>query len=172
MRVQVDPALLNMASEVREHSKQADKAMKSSLDVITKGIQPGLSRDLMALTPGRVKRPIRWTSERQRRAYFATNGFGAGIPYKRKSGRASLMGKWRIRKLVTRRGNLITATNESPVYKFVVEDPDEVNAWQQFHRNTGWPPALKVAEVFVVYSDIASQRIGDNWFQYWDGVFE
>lgn len=27
--------------------------------------------------------PVTWDSERQRRAYFATNGFGAGIPYSR-----------------------------------------------------------------------------------------
>jgi hypothetical protein len=33
--------------------------------------------------PGPVKYPIRWTSERQRRAFFATNGFGRGIPTKR-----------------------------------------------------------------------------------------
>lgn len=34
-------------------------------------------------TPGKVKYPIRWTSERQRRAFFATKGFGRGIPTKR-----------------------------------------------------------------------------------------
>lgn len=28
--------------------------------------------------------PIHWDSDKQRRAYFATDGFGAGIPYKRK----------------------------------------------------------------------------------------
>lgn len=27
--------------------------------------------------------PINWDSEKQRRAYFATNGFGRGIPYRR-----------------------------------------------------------------------------------------
>lgn len=30
-----------------------------------------------------VRYPIQWDSERQKRAYFASNGFGAGIPYKR-----------------------------------------------------------------------------------------
>lgn len=30
-----------------------------------------------------VTYPIQWDSERQKRAYFATNGFGAGIPYRR-----------------------------------------------------------------------------------------
>lgn len=27
--------------------------------------------------------PVQWDSEKQRRAYFATNGFGHGIPYQR-----------------------------------------------------------------------------------------
>jgi hypothetical protein len=34
--------------------------------------------------PGRKPSyPIRWDSEKQRRAYFATDGFGGGIPYRR-----------------------------------------------------------------------------------------
>jgi hypothetical protein len=34
--------------------------------------------------PGkRVRYPIWWESEKQRRAFFATNGFGKGIPYRR-----------------------------------------------------------------------------------------
>jgi len=32
-------------------------------------------------TPGKaVNYPVRWASDRQRRAFFATNGFGRGIP--------------------------------------------------------------------------------------------
>jgi hypothetical protein len=30
-----------------------------------------------------VRYPVQWDSERQRRAFFATNGFGKGIPYRR-----------------------------------------------------------------------------------------
>jgi hypothetical protein len=81
------------------------------------------------------------------------------------------MGGWRVRKLVTRGGNLITATNESSIYKFVAEDAGQVNAWQRFHRNTGWPSALKQAEVFATYQDIAETQIGDDWFEYWDNAF-
>jgi hypothetical protein len=33
--------------------------------------------------PGKPQYPIRWTSERQRRAFFATKGFGRGIPTRR-----------------------------------------------------------------------------------------
>jgi hypothetical protein len=41
----------------------------------------------LAKAPERVNHgegnPYEWQSEKQRRAYFATDGFGAGIPYKR-----------------------------------------------------------------------------------------
>ena len=30
-----------------------------------------------------VRYPVQWDSERQRRAFFATGGFGIGIPYRR-----------------------------------------------------------------------------------------
>lgn len=34
--------------------------------------------------PGKpIRYPVHWDSEKQRRAYFATDGFGEGIPYRR-----------------------------------------------------------------------------------------
>jgi hypothetical protein len=41
-----------------------------------------------------VTYPIQWDSERQRRAYFATNGFGRGIPYVRQG---SYIRGWQVR---------------------------------------------------------------------------
>src|SRR5690349_11752070 len=40
-----------------------------------------------------IQYPVQWDSERQRRAFFATKGFGKGIPYRR-TGRYRL--GWRI----------------------------------------------------------------------------
>lgn len=37
--------------------------------------------------------PLRWQSERQRKAYFASNGFGHGIPYRRSN---ELVNKWAL----------------------------------------------------------------------------
>ena len=54
-------------------------------------VEDGLVRELRFQPPRRSwpgDYPIEWTSEKQRKAYFATNGFGGGIPYERK-GRAS-----------------------------------------------------------------------------------
>jgi len=37
--------------------------------------------------PGKpITYPVQWDSEKQRRAFFATNGFGKGIPYTRNGG--------------------------------------------------------------------------------------
>lgn len=168
----IEGDIQEFVSEVRDAGRAADEAMKKELDKIARSIQDPLSRDLLALTPGPVRYPIEWTSEKQRRAYFATNGFGKGIPYKRKQGKRSLMGGWRVRKYVSKSGNLLTATNDADVYKFVAEDPAHVNAWQRFHKRTGWPSAGMVDEVFAAWSDVAQQRIGESWFQYWDKVMK
>lgn len=37
----------------------------------------------MAVEGKPIRYPVEWDSERQRRAFFATNGFGHGIPYRR-----------------------------------------------------------------------------------------
>lgn len=43
-----------------------------------------LKAQAMLKKPGkRVRYPVWWESEKQRRAFFATDGFGKGIPYKR-----------------------------------------------------------------------------------------
>lgn len=53
------------------------KTLKEANDAITKAMK----------RPGRpVRYPIHWDSEKQRKAYFATNGFGKGIPYRRSDG--------------------------------------------------------------------------------------
>lgn len=56
------------------------EALNHALDELRK---PGAS----------VTYPINWDSEKQRRAFFATNGFGKGIPYKRTG---KLNRSWRI----------------------------------------------------------------------------
>ena len=104
---------------------------------------------------------------RTRGNVLTETGFAYGIPYKRKTGRASLMGSWRVRKYVSKRGNLLTATNESEVYRYVVEDPASPQAWQQFHRNTGWPNSGQVDAVFDNFSDQAETMLLDAWIDYW-----
>ncbi len=87
--------------------------------------------------PGRPKYPIRWKTERQRRAYFATDGFGGGIP-SRRSGAVSRGWQWGF----TSDGNTGTVEifNDVPYTRFVQGDDA-----QPFHLDTGWPQAAKIA---------------------------
>lgn len=43
----------------------------------------GRIRDRLSEEGAPVRYPIQWDTEKQRRAFFATNGFGQGIPYRR-----------------------------------------------------------------------------------------
>jgi hypothetical protein len=92
---------------------------------------------LRHVIPGPPKYPIRWTSEKQRKAFFATNGFGGGIPTRR-TGR--LPAAWRLIVTATlQHGITVVARNDDPAAPFVY------GAWQQaFHAETGWPLATPI----------------------------
>lgn len=81
--------------------------------------------------PGPVRYPIQWKSEKQRRAFFATKGFGKGIPYKRTY---TWGDSWHV--LVEYLPDGITqiiARNNNPKRQFVTGAEQ-----QPFHTNTGW----------------------------------
>ncbi len=89
--------------------------------------------------------PIEWASERQRRAFFATNGFGHGIPYRR-TGR--YVNSWRVDG--DYRGGLssIRIFNDADYADYVGG-----YAQQPFHRNTGWLSAPTVAQRIMAELD-------------------
>lgn len=95
-------------------------------------IAPGLLTELRH-TPGPVKYPLEWASERQRRAFFATDGFGRGIPYER-TGRTNSL--WVVNIDLFDGAVVMTTSNSSKAARFTVG-----RRQQPFHRNTGWQPA-------------------------------
>ena len=80
--------------------------------------------------PGKPHYPIRWTSERQRRAFFASNGFGRGIPTQRTN---EMVNAWDVRFTLTNDGGELALTNDTDYWSFVVGDDQ-----QGFHKDTGW----------------------------------
>lgn len=81
--------------------------------------------------PGPVRRPIQWASERQRRAFFASNGFGRGIPTRRTQ---RLVNAWRLVVIYT--PDQLTEVgfeNDTPYRPYVTG-----RRQQPFHRITGW----------------------------------
>lgn len=84
--------------------------------------------------PGSVVHPLLWDSDKQRKAYFATNGFGQGIPYKRRTAPNRMVDKWKL--VVIYEPGKITAvslTNDDPAREFVT-GPRQ----QPFHTIAGW----------------------------------
>jgi hypothetical protein len=92
-----------------------------------------------------------WESDRQRRAYFASNGFGRGIPYQRRTAPNRLVDRWRV--IVVYEANAITSIivdNPSPIEQFVTGLRQ-----QRFHAITGW---YRTEEVM----DRADRRLTDS----------
>lgn len=98
-----------------------------------------------------------WTSERQRRAYFASNGFGAGIPYSRKG---KLAAAWKITGELMGKAWVMLVENPAKAARFVYGSLALANLasaarfQQKFHAVTGWKLAAPiVARWYGVYQD-------------------
>ncbi len=117
-----------------------------------KDLRPFVSKEVqvrLGRAPGTVHYPIEWTSERQRLAFFASNGFGHGIPYQRSG---ELIKSWHVRG--DYRGGLtaIDIYNDAPQAQYVYGD--EVGRHQQmFHWNTGWPRFVDQAQIITLEAD-------------------
>lgn len=92
--------------------------------------------------------PLEWTSEKQRRAYWASNGFGKGIPYKRTG---KLSQGWQIFLLPTANGITINVRNSRRYAHFVVGKLRRrgQNPQQRFHILTGWLSASLTMDVWT-----------------------
>lgn len=110
-------------------------------------IKPLLLAEL-AIEPGKPVYPIDWQSEKQRKAFFASNGFGGGIPYKRTGGATK---EWDVR-LVTG-DNLIalSVSNPNKYLRYVRgrqggRTGDQV---QRMHKATGWTASAPIIDRYV-----------------------
>lgn len=92
------------------------------------------NRALAALrtVPGPPIHLIRWTSERQRRAYFASKGFGRGIPSRRGSP-PEVIAAWQGEFIPTADGGIMALINDSDHVDFV-----QGFRAQGFHKDTGY----------------------------------
>lgn len=91
-------------------------------------------------TPPPPTYPLVWASAKQRRAYFATNGFGKGIPYRRTG---NLSRGWAVAVTLDADGGVIQLTNDQPYARYV-QGPDA----QLMHIDTGWVQPNDIADEF------------------------
>lgn len=121
---------------------QFEEVAFSEFQDVVSEVEPQLMADLRVSVPS-VKYPIQWTSEKQRRAFFATDGFGAGIPTQRTG---KLQAGWRVDTAKTDGAFFMLVSNPSEKAKFVVgslaqDRNSALRFMQRFHVNTGWQPA-------------------------------
>lgn len=119
--------------------------LKATLKSAVKRTQKTVNQRLKS-PPGPVKYPIAWTSDRQRRAFFATNGFGRGIPTRRSG---AVQRGWTYTSDVNAEDltGEITLDNRVPYAKYVYGDfAADYAPQQRFHAVTGWERANKVAD--------------------------
>ncbi len=133
-----DTGLIDAYKQILQSDAAAAAFVKQSTERDVTNAAAALQKDL-STAPGPVVYPIRWTSARQRRAFFATNGFGKGIPYKRTG---QFVKGWRVQvnyapaALAT-----VSADNPAPARPYVTGAQQ-----QMFHAITGWRPEELVFE--------------------------
>ena len=79
--------------------------------------------------------PIRWDSVRQRKAFFATDGFGGGIPHRR-------TGRYQKGWTISKTGNGYSLENTMPGAEYV--GGDFMGAMQSRIHQSRWPIANEV----------------------------
>lgn len=148
MDVTVDTDVLDAIAEA---TQDAPRRMNKAYKRRVKRLRQRILDDLRQY-PGPVKYPFRWKSERQRRAYFATDGFGWGIPTVRTH---ALRDSWTTRIKDQRTGAIFEVENNAPYARFVVGDDQ-----QPGHLQTGWQSA---AQIVARYREQAVDELIDTW---------
>ena len=150
---------------------QAFRTLPEKTDkVLRRTVRPIVSRyvDQSLRKPPPVARwtssnPPPWTSGKQRRAYFWTNGFGMGIPT-RAHRTNQYIRAWHVNASYKNNFGTVTVTNTDPAADFIggVEQ-------QLFHALTGWIYAPDViAEAFVEAEFAFVEGLLDLL---WEGIF-
>jgi hypothetical protein len=111
--------------------------------------------------PGRPY-PLPWTSERQRRAFFATNGFGGGIPHRRRRPSQVQQG-WRTEYIQDRNEGIYRVLQTWENARFVIGLPDFEDDQQIFHQIIGWATFKTIDDVIEQNSEMVNDQLEDAW---------
>lgn len=107
-----------------------------------------------------------WESERQRRAYFATDGFGHGIPYVRTGAYAR---GWDLVSQTLRGQFELVIGNAEDYAEYVGGSlsqrslSEAMKFQQKMHRNTGWPLSADTVTFWLETSlELFDQKLFDR----------
>lgn len=118
-------------SAFRDLSARSQREFRRELQTQVKPTLQKQADATFGSDPGPVKYKIDWTSVKQRAAFFASNGFGRGIPTKRTD---QLRTSWSVKVSSYLVEHLVTLRNPKGYAKYVYPSPHQ----QRFHAKTGW----------------------------------
>lgn len=132
---------------------RVDPAMGRYVQQVVRPAVQSRVNQTFAVYPGPVVRPFQFATEKSRRAYFATKGFGKGLPYHRTN---ELQRGWKVE--VDRRKNsgFISIRNTAPAAVYVIGGRQVPG-----HRRTGW------GEHFDAYTISVSEYVIDLLITGW-----
>lgn len=154
----------DIAQPVREAKDKAPGLMNQVyLKRTLKPRQQLLNR--LRQSAGKPHYPLRWASDRQRKKYFASRGFGEGIPYVRTEDTANA---WQVqlRRLGDR--DALSVINPEPHSIYLYGDALGFHQ-QPFHKDTGW---VNANDEVANYQPIFEGAVIEAWVETHDILLE
>lgn len=148
----ITPPTQAIAAINAEYARQP-KLMALAYKRATSRLKSRMLKELR-VEPGKPPRGItRLMTPRQRAAFFASKGFGKGIPYTRTHG---LVKAWDVKVEASEKGGSITVTNNAPAAEFVYGIRR-----QPFLVAIGW---LNPAPIYEKYEQEAATVLEETFF--------
>lgn len=157
MRFSANP---NFLAGFRDLSTRAKRQVRVELQTAVKPALQKQADKTFGTDPGPVKKPIDWTTVKQRAAFFASNGFGNGIPYTRSD---ALRTSWIVEVSSHVQRDLIRLYNPKSYAKYVYPSLNQ----QRFHAATGWGKDFdKYVRDFEQTADVQTASAWSRAIQY------
>ena len=125
--------------------------------VVQPAVDAAVQREL-AVNPGPVVLPFAFSTAKSRKAYFASKGFGRGIPYQRTG---AIEQSWTVTVKSQLQADLLSIVNLRPEAKYVYGTPAQRQV--PGHARTGW--GRDFPRKYAVIKEDATNRVIAAWFR-------
>lgn len=150
-----------LLGDLAAYVESFQQSVNATVAEVVAEVQPSLLDELGYAPPERDRSaPLDWSSEKQRKAFFASGAFGAGIPFARTG---ALPDGW----IVDTSGGRVVISNPVPgsLYLYGSLAKSNPGAWQQgYLAAIGWVPAYKTVFFWVAaITDEVVKRIDEQF---------
>lgn len=147
---------IDVLEAIADQARKMPGLMQTAYNRALRPLKRDMLAELKVKPPalGNDDYPLDWETPRQMRAFFATRGFGKGIPTQRTD---DLINSYMLEIIFNEQsGGILQLTNDSPHAEYVVGD----NA-QRMHVAHGW---VQYAPVVAKYGEKAEEILIQTWF--------